>query len=186
MIGRIRSRLSSAHVIAFVALVLAVTGTSVALPGQNSVDTGDIKANAVTSSDIRQKTIKGGDVGNNALGANQIKESSLAEVPTAASASNVHWAVVSNPPGASNATLVRSSQPAPTVTEAAGVIVAFSQDVTGCTWLATRGATGAGVETNGYAQTGGAVGNPNGVDVRTRQPDGTITDGNFHLLVVCP
>ena len=186
MIARIRSRLGSAHVIALIALVLAVTGTSVALPGKNSVDSGDIKKNAVTSSDIRNKNVKAADVALNSLGTSQINESSLGEVPKAASASNVFWAVVSNPPGGANATLVRSSQPAPTVAEATGVIVTFNRDVSNCTWLATRGATGAGVETNGYAQTGGAVGNANGVDVRTRQPDGTITDGNFHLLVVCP
>jgi hypothetical protein len=126
---------------------------------------------------------------NNAVTGAKANESSFGEVPSAkvaASASNVLWAVVSNPAGAGNAVLVRSSSPAPTVSEATGVNVFFSRDVTGCAWLATRGNFQPGVETAGFAETQGVTGNPNGVDVRTRDDAGVITDGNFHLAVICP
>lgn len=189
MVRRIRSRIGSAHVIAFIALMLALTGTSIALPGNNSVDSADIKKNAVTSSDIRNKTIVSADVAKNTLNGNQINEGKLAQVPSAARAgttANVLFAVVSNPTGANNATLVRSSQPAPTVTETTGVVVGFGRDVSSCAFTATRGGTAQTVEPAGFAEVSGAANNPNGVDVRTRMTNGNIEDGNFHLVVVCP
>lgn len=126
---------------------------------------------------------------NNAVTGAKANESSFGEVPSAkvaASASTVLWAVVSNPAGAGNAVLVRSSSPAPTVAEATGVNVFFSRDVTGCAWLATRGNFQPGAEAAGFAETQGVTGNPNGVDVRTRDDAGVIADGNFHLAVICP
>ena len=45
-------RPSPAMAVAFVALLAALSGTAIALPGTNSVDSGDIKNSTVQSKDI--------------------------------------------------------------------------------------------------------------------------------------
>jgi len=103
MSRRIRGRISSAHVISMIALILAMTGTSVALSGKNTVDSGD----------IRNHTVQGADVRNNTLNGNQIAEQKLSAVRLATSAieaRNVLWAAVKNPNGAGNAAVLRSGQ----------------------------------------------------------------------------
>jgi hypothetical protein len=69
-------RPSPALIVAIVALVAALAGTAVALPGKNSVKGNDIAKNAVKSSDIANDKVKGVDV----------LESSLGQVPSAARA----------------------------------------------------------------------------------------------------
>jgi hypothetical protein len=94
--------------------------------------------------------------------------------------------VVSNPAGASNASVARAGQEGTTVVEGPGnaVQVDFGRDVTQCTWVATREAPGTAVEDPGFAETG--LGNTNNrVEVRTRDDAGAPQDGNFHLVVVC-
>lgn len=186
MLSRIKGRVGSAHLIAVAALVMAVTGTSVALPGANSVDSGDLKKNSVTGAKIKNKSIGSGDIRANGLNGGQINEAKLGQVNSAKKASNVLWAVVSNPNGATNAVLARSSTPAPTVTETTGVQVNFGRDVAGCAYAPTRSDPGTTVETAGFAQASSVVGNPNAVDVRTRDDAGVNEDGDFHLVVVCP
>lgn len=60
-------------VIAVVALVAALAGTAVALPGKNTVTSGDIKANAVKAKDIAA----------NAVGGSEVREATLGTVPNA-------------------------------------------------------------------------------------------------------
>jgi hypothetical protein len=89
---------SPAMAVAFIALLAALSGTAVALPGKNTVDSGDIKKNAVKSSDIAKGAVKTADLANNAvrsakvrnntLTGNDINESTLGKVPSAASADN--------------------------------------------------------------------------------------------------
>ena len=74
--------------VAFVALLAALTGTAVALPGNNSVTSGDIKKNAVRSSDIKGSNVGSSDVKNNALTGSDVDESKLGEVPSATNADN--------------------------------------------------------------------------------------------------
>jgi hypothetical protein len=92
----IGSRPSPAMAVAFVALLAALSGTAIALPGTNSVDSGDIKNNSVKSKDVRNNNLRSGDVRNNTLksvdvrnnsltGAD-INESTLGQVPSAAQA----------------------------------------------------------------------------------------------------
>ena len=57
-----RWRPSGSTSIAFVALFIALVGGAVALPGANTVDSGDIKDNTVRSRDIRNKTIQVKDI----------------------------------------------------------------------------------------------------------------------------
>ena len=197
MLQRLRERIGSAHLIGLAALILALTGTSVALPGSGSVDSGDIRNKAVKSVDIGTAQVRTVDIRDNAVSGRDVAEGTLGPVRFARRAGNVLWAVVRNPAGAANAVLVRSSQPAPTVLEGTGVTVAFSQNVAGCAWSATRGSSEAfGVEGAGWAQTAGVAGNLNAIDVRTRRGSvpgggnagdiGEVVDGDFHLVVVCP
>ena len=66
--GGLRSRVTSAHLIAGVALLFAVGGGSaIALSGTNRVDSGD----------IRNGTVRSADVGTNALRGVDIREQSL-------------------------------------------------------------------------------------------------------------
>jgi hypothetical protein len=70
-------RLSYANVISSLALFAALTGgTALALEGKNTVDSGDIKKNAVKTSDIAADAATGNDV----------NESTLGKVPSAATA----------------------------------------------------------------------------------------------------
>lgn len=55
-------RPSASMGVAFMALVAALGGTAVALPGTNRVDSGDIKNNSVRSADIKNGTILTKDI----------------------------------------------------------------------------------------------------------------------------
>ncbi len=94
----LRRHPSPAMVVAFVALLAALSGTAIALPGTNTVDSGDIKNNNVRSKDIRNNNVRGtdirtgavasGDVADDSLTGNDIAEASLGKVPSAANADN--------------------------------------------------------------------------------------------------
>ena len=82
--------------VAFVALLAALSGTAVALPGTNSVDSGDIKngqvknkdirRNAVTGAKVKNGGLAGADVRNDSLTGLDINESTLSTVPSASTA----------------------------------------------------------------------------------------------------
>jgi hypothetical protein len=73
----IASRPSPAMAVAFVALLAALSGTAVALPGRNSVDSGDLKNGAVTTKDIKNNNVRSGDVRNGSLTGGDVKNDSL-------------------------------------------------------------------------------------------------------------
>ena len=91
-------RPSPAMAVAFVALLAALSGTAVALPGTNSVDSGDIKNgqvkgkdirnNAVTGKKVKNGAVKSADVGDNSLTGTDIDESTLGQVPSANTANS--------------------------------------------------------------------------------------------------
>jgi hypothetical protein len=70
-------RPSPAMVIGFVALLAALSGTAVALPGVNLVDSGDIKNGQVKRVDIRKNAVNGAKVANGALTGADVKNESL-------------------------------------------------------------------------------------------------------------
>jgi hypothetical protein len=192
-VKQIRKRLTYANVMSSLAVFLVLGGATAF--AASKIGANQLKANSVKTGKIVKEAITTSKIKNNAVNGAKVNESTLGTVPsattattatTAGTASNVLWAVVENPAGVGNAKLVRSSQPAPTVIEGVGVDVVFNKSVAGCAWLATSGKTGEGVENAGFAQTGGTDGNANGVDVRTREDDGSITDASFHLAVICP
>ena len=90
-------RPSPAMAVAFVALLAALSGTAVALPDKNTVDSGDIKNGVVksediknggvgskdiknggvTTDDLKNNDVRSGDVRDNTLTGTDINESSL-------------------------------------------------------------------------------------------------------------
>src|SRR5918999_2722254 len=95
-----------AMAIAFIALLAALSGTAVALPGKNTVDSGDIKRGAVKTSDIARSSVRGASVANGSLsGADarddslsgaDIQESTLGTVPSASTANSANTANTAN------------------------------------------------------------------------------------------
>ena len=98
-----RLRPSPAAVIAVVALVFAVSGVAVALPGKNTVASKDIKKNAVTAAKIKNGSVtepKIGDgavgtskLGNDAVTGAKVNEATLGKVPSATKADSADTAV---------------------------------------------------------------------------------------------
>jgi hypothetical protein len=86
-------RPSPALVVAMIALVAAMSGAAVALPGKSSVNSGDIKDGGVKAKDIKDdavrskhikgKSVKGSDVQDDALKGKQVFEDKLGAVPEA-------------------------------------------------------------------------------------------------------
>jgi hypothetical protein len=103
---RFSRRPSPAMAVAFIALVAALSGTAAALPGRNTVDSGDIKRGAVKRSDIGRNAVNGGKVQNGSLsGADarndsltgaDINESTLGQVPSANQANSANTANTAN------------------------------------------------------------------------------------------
>jgi hypothetical protein len=91
-------RPSPAMTVAFVALLAALSGTAVALPGKNTVDSGDVKNNSVRGKDLRNNNVatkdvknnnlRGRDIRNNTLTGNDINEGTLGLVPSANTANS--------------------------------------------------------------------------------------------------
>ncbi len=89
---RLRKLPSPALVLSIVALVAAISGVAAALPGKNSVDSGDIKNNSVktgdvknenlTGTDVKKGTIAGSDVKDNSITGTDVNESTLGPVPS--------------------------------------------------------------------------------------------------------
>jgi hypothetical protein len=68
------------NVYGLIAIFIALSGTAVALPGRNSVRSGDIKNGAVRIADIRANSVSGSKVINNSLSGADINEASLSGV----------------------------------------------------------------------------------------------------------
>jgi len=84
--------------VAFLALLAALSGTAIALPGKNTVDSGDLRKgavktadlgrNAVTGPKVRNSSLRGRDVRNESLTGADVDESTLGQVPSANSATS--------------------------------------------------------------------------------------------------
>jgi hypothetical protein len=99
---RISRRPSPAMGVAFLALLAALSGSAIALPGTATVDSGDLRNNSVRSKDVRNNnlrgtdvrsgTLRGTDVANDSLTGLDVNESTLGTVPTANTASAANTA----------------------------------------------------------------------------------------------
>ena len=132
-------RPTPAMAVAFIALLAALSGTAVALPGTNSVDGGDIKKNTVRGTDIRNGTILSKDINRKTRSALRGQTGPAgpagAQGPqgdTGAAATKL-WARVSG----AGALLGGSGAVSVTRTEAGRYNVTFNQDVSSCAWIST-------------------------------------------------
>jgi hypothetical protein len=82
-------RPSPALIVGLVALVFAMSGAAIALPGKDTVGSNDIKDNAVRSKQIKGKSVKGSDVQGDALKGKQVFEEKLGPVPEAETVQSV-------------------------------------------------------------------------------------------------
>ena len=171
--SRLRGRMSYANVAATLALFLALSG-GVA-----------IAAGKITAKDLAPDSVGGSELKSDAAKGKHVKEDSLGPVPTAGEANNVLWAVVSNTQANANATVVRAGQDLTTAFEGGGIVeVDFGRSVIGCSWTVTRGPAGANNEQSGFAQVQNGS-TENRVQVQTRNNNGELVDGDFHLVVIC-
>ena len=83
---------SPAMAVAFVALLAALSGTAIALPGKNSVDKNDIRKGAVRSKAIAKNAVTGAKVRNGSIKGADVNEGTLGQVPSAASAATANSA----------------------------------------------------------------------------------------------
>jgi hypothetical protein len=98
--------------VAFIALLAALSGTAVALPGTSSVDSGDIKNkqvkgkdlanNAVTGKKVKNSSLTGADVRNDSLTGSDINEGTLGQVPSANTANTANSANTANTANTAN------------------------------------------------------------------------------------
>jgi hypothetical protein len=105
--------------VAFVALLAALSGTAVALPGTNTVDSGDIKNGQVKNKDIRRNAVTGAKVKNSSLGGADIKndsltgldinESTLGTVPSATAATTANTATTATTANSANTATTANS-----------------------------------------------------------------------------
>ena len=79
-------RPSPSMVVAFMALLAAVGGTAAALPGKNTIDSGDIRKGAVKRSDIARNAVNGKKIAKNSVTGRQVKEGTLGKVRRAETA----------------------------------------------------------------------------------------------------
>lgn len=183
MIDRLKSRLTYANVTATIALFIALGGTSYAaltLP-RNSVGDNQIRAGAVRSSEIKDRSIRLRDISvatrEDLEGRRGLPGPTGAAGPAGAAA--VKYFAVANSSGRFvRGNAVSGGREAATGTYA----VAFAQSVSGCAFSATIGTDDATLIPAGRATVsdlGGRVG------VQTYDPAGAPADLPFHLLVAC-
>ena len=99
--------------VSFLAVLLAVGGTAVALPGKNTIDKNDINKNAVSVKQIKAAAVGSSEAKNNALRGVDIRESTLGQVQSAIQADSANTAA--NATNAANATMrpTRPMRPTP-------------------------------------------------------------------------
>jgi hypothetical protein len=71
------SRPSPAMALAFIALLAALSGTAIALPGTDTVDSGDIKNGVVKSQDIQKGAVTSKKIKNGAVNSDKVQDGSL-------------------------------------------------------------------------------------------------------------
>jgi hypothetical protein len=172
---------SPAMVVALIALFVSLGGSAYAVA---TIGSDDIINGSIRNRDFKDGTLRGQEAKRDGFGGGAIKESTLAQVPSAGFAGvadGVRHAVISNTGGTVRARGVTSS-----ARVGAGVYeVIFDRDVRGCVYAATLGDESAAGPGNGQISVTSAASNVNGVRVRTRNSQGNDDDRSFHLIVSC-
>ena len=125
-----RHRPSPAMVVAFVALIAALSGSAIALPGKNKVDKNDIKKNAVGAKQIKKNAVAGSEARNNSLTGADINEATLGQVPSAGTAGSAASAGSANSFGGMTATKIERFSLADNGTREVGTFGPFSLSAT--------------------------------------------------------
>jgi hypothetical protein len=170
-----RGRPSPAMVVAFIALLAALSGTAVALPGRGSVRADDLRTGSVGKRAIRNGSVGKGEARARSVGISELRDGA---VTTAKLEHPIYSARV-----ASDGALVRGvGATSATRVSAGSYRVAFEQDVSGCSYQVTPG----NVNQNLTAQAGldGADNRRVFVSLRSA-PNGVRTDGDFQVAVFC-
>jgi hypothetical protein len=135
-VHRFSAKPSPAMAVALVALIVALSGSAIALPGKNKVDKNDIKRNAVGAKQIKAGAVGGSEAKNNALTGTDIDEETLGKVPSAGAADTAGSAA-----NATNASAL-GGQPAsayaPAAVEPVRDVGAPGQPAFGETWAAVN------------------------------------------------
>ena len=119
MLSRFRSQVSpAALVISLIALFVAIGGVAGALPGKNTVNSGDVKKNSLKSADFKNDGIKGADV-----------DESTLDIPASAVAKDTFGASVTQAAQVTTATLPGTTA---SIDGAGAYTVTFPRSVQGC------------------------------------------------------
>jgi hypothetical protein len=111
MLDRFRGRITSAHVLAGIALFVALGGTSYAAVKINGKN---VRKGTITSRALRNRTITAGKIKRDSLGGTEINESKLGKVPSAASADSAASAATAASVGGQTAASLQVRCPAGT------------------------------------------------------------------------
>ena len=183
MLDRFKPRLTYANVTATLALFIALGGSSYAalqLP-RNSVGPTQIRAGAVRTSEVRDRSVRLRDISPSARTALRGREGPTGPVgpqgPAGTSATRFFAAV------SATGSFVRGNATSGGRAGSPGsYVVGFAEPVSGCAYTATLGTTdssAAGIGHVAVRDDGGRVG------VQTFDASGTAVDLPFHLLVAC-
>jgi hypothetical protein len=193
-----RARVTPATVIASIALLVSLTGTSVAAVSQlskNSVGTAQLKKSAVTSAKVKNGSLlradfKSGQIPAGARGPAGPAGPQGAQGPqgpqglqglTGATGSVTKLTATL----ASTGSTTRQQNVTSSAKLGTGAYeVIFNQNVSQCTYLATPGSAGGGTP-HGHVSIEPRSTNANGVFVATANPAGTEADLPFHIAVIC-
>lgn len=74
MLDRVRERFTSAHLLALLALFVALGGTAGALAGKNTVDSGDVKKNALKKKDLKRESVAKAEIAPDSVGAEEASD----------------------------------------------------------------------------------------------------------------
>jgi hypothetical protein len=192
-------RPSPAMAVAFVALLAALSGTAVALPGKNTVDSADIKNGQVKGKDVARNAITGAKIANSSVTGADVRDGSLTPSDFSGSVQGPQgpqglkgdkgdpgipatklWARVSG----GGALVGGSGVVAVNRTAAGRYNVTFNQDVSSCAWISTSDFRGLG-DGWGVHVDHGTPPDANSVRVLTSLNTASTVDEPFNVAVFC-
>jgi hypothetical protein len=173
-----RRRITYANVVATLALFFALSGGAIAASHYLITSTKQIKPSVLKK--LKGNAGKTGATGPTGAAGATGKEGAKGSTGPEGAVSKL-FAVVSEA-----GTLVRGSGVTSVSKSATGnYVVTFNQEITGCAFLGTIGATGFIGFERGEIDVAGSGGSTNGVFVETENGTGTLENRSFHLAVIC-